>query len=106
MTENIENIGELQALVDTGAQRSALHVREGMQYDVPPWNDGHLRGLGGEAYSIGVVNFDLKTEGTIKRMQHVLVFEELPVDLILRADFLLDKEHTIRIGEGSVSMFR
>lgn len=106
MTVDIENIGEMQALVDPGAQRSVLHARKIVQGDILPWNCGPLRRLGGEAYLMTAVNFSVKTEVWVKRMQHVPGLEVLPAKLTLESDFLLPKEYSIPIfvKDGSMSM--
>lgn len=68
------------------------------------WNRGPLRGLSREAYIIGAVDFDLKTEVGINGRHHVPALEDFPADLILAADFLFHKEYSIFIEDGSVSI--
>lgn len=89
MAVEIENIGEVQAPVDTGARRTALHARNDVQRDLVVWNRSPLRGLGGEAYLIGAVDFDLKMEMGINRRQHVPAFGDFPADLMLWDGFPL-----------------
>lgn len=104
MTVELHNIGEIQALLDTGEERSALQGWKAVQRDILSWNRNPLLGFGGETYPISEFAFDLKYEVGIKPMQYFPVNKDLPADLIFETNVLLDREYSILIEDGSVPM--
>lgn len=104
MTVHIVGIGEVEALIDTGAERTALHSRYVPTIELSPWKYPPLRGLGGLQYPIGCVKLQVQTAGGIHTIDEVPVFPDLPADLILGADYLLSKDMSLVIEGGKVEV--
>ncbi|XP_075722582.1 uncharacterized protein LOC142814690 [Rhipicephalus microplus] len=99
----VDGIGELTALVDTGAQRTALlrrHASEPLQ----PWTEPPLRGLGGDVLPVGALNLQLNTEAGSKFLSSVPVFDDLPTDMVLGADYLLSGEVRLTVEGSTVNL--
>lgn len=79
----------VQAVVDTGAQRSALHSRRMTPGELLPSNDGSIRGLAGVVLPKCAKNLFLKTSAGHKNLEDVPVFDYLQADLLLGVDFLM-----------------
>ncbi|KAH6929286.1 hypothetical protein HPB50_025945 [Hyalomma asiaticum] len=99
----VDGIGMLTALVDTGAQHTALLQRHAPT-SLQPWTEPPLRGLGGSATPIGALDLHLHTEAGSKFLAAVPIFQDLPADMILGADYLLSGEVQLTMDGGGVQL--
>lgn len=101
-TVDIVRISRVQALIDTGAERSALHSRNVSEGDLLSWDNAPLRGLGVIEYPTGAIKLQLKTAAGNKNLRNIPVLDDLLTDLVLGVDFLVDSDISILIEGGKV----
>ncbi|XP_037526178.1 uncharacterized protein LOC119403307 [Rhipicephalus sanguineus] len=100
---HVLGIGELTALVQTGAPRTALH-RHHAPANLQPWPEAPLRGFGGCVLRVGALDLQLQTEAGSKFLAGVPAFEDLPTDMILGADYLLSGEVRLTVDSAGVNL--
>lgn len=100
---HVDGIGELTALVDTGAERSAL-LRRHAPANLHPWTQAPLRCLGGNVQPAGTIDLRLHTTAGTKHLRDVPVFDDLPADIILGADYVLSNDVQLNIEGGKVML--
>ncbi|XP_077563218.1 uncharacterized protein LOC144178936 [Haemaphysalis longicornis] len=101
---HIDGIGDVTALVDTGAERTAIHRGHAPDDVMKPWTQPPLRGLGGCALPVGALDLTIVTGAGRRSFTAIPVFEDLPADAILGADYLLSNDVEVRIERGQAHL--
>ncbi|KAH8034498.1 hypothetical protein HPB51_025160 [Rhipicephalus microplus] len=104
MSIHVEGIGDLSARVDTGPEQTALYQRHAPD-TIRPWTQPLLCGLGGSAMPVGMLDISVRMAAGTKVLPAIPIFEDLPADMILGADFLLSHEIELTIHRGHIELW-